>query len=128
MSNLNIITLSGFVATEPEVKTYGDNKKLLKFRIGVNQSVKNKLGDWENKSSFFNVVKFGANYYEIDVCKKGSVVFLSGSLSEDSYEKATGEKVRFIQITANFLDFYDLQKKGLKEIKNDEVGIDDLPF
>lgn len=101
MSDLNVVALSGRLVSDPEVRVVADTK-VCSMMIANNRIVgKNK----SEKVVFIDVQSWGGL---AEVCskflKKGSRVYVSGTLKQDSWEK-DGEKKSKIYIEASDVEF-----------------------
>lgn len=108
----NSVTLIGHLGKDPDVKTYGQNKKAA-FTIATNDSYKNQKGEKITDTQWHNVVLWGklagtAEKY----LKKGQEVVVEGKLVHRVYE-TNGEKKYFTEVNVN-----DLVMVGRKDGKD----------
>jgi single-strand DNA-binding protein len=105
VNNLHLI--SGNVGKDPELKTFGDDKKVVRFSIAVSE------GYGEKKTTqWFNVAAFGQLAETISrFVKKGQELTVIGRGTQREYEKDGVKKMTY-EITAN-----DIQFHGKKEEK-----------
>lgn len=94
MSNLrNSVRLVGFLGNDPEVKTIGEKKKVVKVSIATNDSYRNDKGEKVEETQWHNLVMWdrfatlAENYLH-----KGSEVSIEGKLSSHSYTDKDGVK------------------------------------
>lgn len=103
-TNINAVTLTGWLTSDPEVKETA-NANLTKFRIGVNGQ--RKVGDkWEDDPNFINIVAFngiGSNCAEY--LKKGSRVAIQGRLNWSTWQTDSGDKREALEVIANSVEF-----------------------
>jgi len=100
MSTLrNKVTLLGNAGMQPEVKSFGENKKLAKFSMATTESYKNPKGEWINNSQWHNIIAWGstATYIERNI-QKGSEVMVEGKLINKTYEAPDGTKKYYTEI------------------------------
>lgn len=77
---MNIVIMTGRLATEPECKTTANEKVICYFRIAVDRSKR-------QKTDFFNVVAWNGTGEAIARWfKKGDVISILGRLENDTYE------------------------------------------
>lgn len=80
----NDITLSGYIATDPQVM--GKDRNAARFRIRYDKS-KKKGDTWEKEANFFSVIVFGADNAErVSGMKKSEEVIVKGSLRQNQRE------------------------------------------
>lgn len=107
MALVNSITMSGYVATDPQV--FGKDRNVGKFRIRWDK--RKKVGEkWESEGHFFSVTIFGGENVErlLDL-KKGDKVVVSGKLSQNRKEET---KQEFIDIIADEFAFVPTEPKA----------------
>lgn len=111
----------GNVGKDPEIRTTQDGKMVASFSIGISESWKDKNSgerktktEWVNISAFGNIVSVIENYV-----KKGSKVYVEGSLQTREYEK-NGEKCYATQVILqgfnSTLQLLDSKDKGSNSI------------
>ncbi|MDF3079152.1 MAG: single-stranded DNA-binding protein [Sphingobacteriaceae bacterium] len=103
MSNLrNSVRLAGFLGTEPEAKTVGQNKKMVRFSIATNDSYKNEKGEKVEETQWHNLVMWG-NTAQIaeKFLHKGSEVTVEGKLTSRNYTDKDGIKRYVTEIVVN---------------------------
>lgn len=117
MKGLNEVNLIGRLGQDPEHKVLDSGTNVCNFTVATGDKYKNKQGEWVESTEWHNIVIWG-KLAEIAVqyLKKGSQVFLKGSLKTDMVEKE-GVKKYFTKIVAR--DMVMLDSKG------DDL---DLPF
>lgn len=91
---VNRVILIGNVGQNPEIKSTQDGKKIAKFSIAISKSWRDKhSGERKTKTEWVNIDAFGniASVIESYV-KKGSKVYVEGSLQTTNYTDANGVK------------------------------------
>ena len=106
----NSVQLIGRLGKDPEVKSYGENKKRAAFSIATSESYKNQKGEKVEETQWHNIVIWGklAGVAE-KYLKKGAEVAIEGKLVHRTFETDKGEKKFFTEITVN--DFVMLGSK-----------------
>ena len=91
---VNKVILIGNVGQDPKINSTQDGKMIANFSIGISESWKDKNSgerktktEWVNIAAFGNIVSVIENYV-----KKGSKVYVEGSLQTTNYEDANGVK------------------------------------
>lgn len=121
MSDVNATALSGYVATEPEEKLVGEGVPLLTFRLGTTRVTKDQSGKYV--PMFVNVVAWRelAERWSNGKLKKGSKVWVSGSIDLRTYKAASGEEKISVEVIAASLIFATL---GVREDSTRAGGSD----
>lgn len=98
----NSVRLIGNIGISPEIKNFGDDKKLAKFSVATTDTYKNANGDKVDNTQWHNIVVFGrlADIVE-KYMQKGQQVALEGKLVSRSYTDKSGNKRYITEITAN---------------------------
>lgn len=102
---MNIISLTGNLGKDNEVKQLSSGTTVLNNSIGVRSNA--KVGG-EYKTSWFNVSIFGKSA-EIfsQYTKKGSKVFLTGEVRIRDYKKQDGTNGMSVDLIVNNFEFLD---------------------
>ncbi|RAX55484.1 single-stranded DNA-binding protein [Helicobacter sp. 10-6591] len=101
---MNTIILRGYLSADAQIRYIGAKQTpCVNFSVAYNKRFKNERGNIEEKAMFFEVIIYG-NYAQkiLTSLKKGTLVFLQGSLNQDSWEKE-GQKHSKITIIASKL-------------------------
>ena len=103
--SVNKVILVGNIGRDPELKYTPSGTAVCAFSIATNERFKDKSGEWQDRTEWHNV-KAWQRTAEIvaEYCKKGSKVYVEGSLRTDSWEdKNTKEKKYRTEIIVNDL-------------------------
>jgi single-strand DNA-binding protein len=94
MSNLrNSVRLVGFLGSDPEVKTFGNNKKVARVAIAIDDSYKNDKGEKVKETQWHNLVMWeGLAGIAEKFLHKGSEVTIEGKLVNRNYTDKDGLK------------------------------------
>ena len=102
---MNIISLTGNLGKDNEVKQLSSGTTVLNNSIGVRSN--SKVGG-EYKTSWFNVSIFGKSAEIFNqYTKKGSKVFLSGEVRIREYKKNDGTTGMSVDLNVNNFEFLD---------------------
>lgn len=105
---MNCIQISGFLASDPELKKYetGDKKlSVATFSIGVKRIYARK---GESSSDFFKVACFNKQAeFVAKYLQKGRKVIVTGSLKQDRFQGEDGKTKYTVQINAQTVEFCD---------------------
>lgn len=103
---INKVELSGFVGSNPEVKTLPNGNKVLKMSLATSSSYKDRDGNWVRDTTWHNIVMWNklaesanseSDSYRI---KKGSRVSLTGKLTNHQYTDKEGNKHYITEVVA----------------------------
>ena len=102
---MNIISLTGNLGRDNEVKQLSSGTSVLNNSIGVRSN--SKVGG-EYKTSWFNVSIFGKSAEIFNqYTKKGSKVFLTGEVRIRDYKKQDGTTGMSVDLIVNNFEFLD---------------------
>jgi single-strand DNA-binding protein len=101
---LNQVNLIGYVGKDAEVTSFGG----IKFSLGTTKNWKDKDGNWHAKVQWHNVL-FGEKDSERvkQYAKKGSRVFVTGSIEYNTYTDRSGIEKSSVTIKANYINPMD---------------------
>jgi len=90
---INKVVLSGIAGADAELKTVGNNQKLAKVSMAINESYKTANGQEQTKTSWFNLTFWNQLAEQAhEKIKKGTKFSIAGRLQNNSYETAEGQK------------------------------------
>src|SRR3954468_10442338 len=103
MANGNTVTVVGNVTRDPELRFTASGQAKANFGLAVNRRWQNRqTNEWEEATSFFNVVAWGDMGENIgESIQKGARVLVTGRLEQRSWETDQGEKRSIIEIVAD---------------------------
>jgi single-strand DNA-binding protein len=98
----NKVQLIGNVGNEPEVKTFGEGKKVANITIATNDYYINEKGDKVEQTEWHRVTAWGkvADIIEKYVTK-GKEICIEGKLTHRSYDDKDGNKRYITEVVAN---------------------------
>ena len=94
MASVNKVILVGNLGKDPEVKYTPSGMAVARFSLATNERVKEKDGNWGDRTEWHNIVLFDRKA-EIagEYLKKGRTVYIEGSIRTNSWDdKETGQK------------------------------------
>lgn len=104
MSASNNITLIGTIAHKKEIKTYGDNGKLLNFQVSVRKRQKDENG--KSLYQYINMTAFGALAEFVDKnFHAGNPVSVNGELDVNSVKNEDGTYTNYTSVICGSVDF-----------------------
>lgn len=110
MVGLNRVQLIGRLGRDPELKNIPNGKKVCVFSVAVNRRWKDKGGEPQDVTDWFNIEAW-ERLGEIcgEYLKKGSLVFLEGRLQTDTYEE-DGNTRYFTKVITSQMQMLDRKK------------------
>jgi single-strand DNA-binding protein len=103
MSNNTMITVSGNLADNAEVRTTQSGKATARLRIAVNRRTRNAAGVWSESTDWHTVVLWGTLAEAVADLKKGAGVIVHGRLAQRDWTTSAGEKRTVWEITAEHI-------------------------
>ena len=135
MPNINVVHITGRLSQDPDLLyTQQKGTPVCKFRIASDRNYKDKeTGEWITKTLFINVVAWGNLAERVgDILKKGSPVYIAGSLQLNTWKNAEGKDMSRIEVRASSIQILEIQggeKITPEETPNEIASEDDeLPF
>jgi single-strand DNA-binding protein len=102
MANGNTVTLVGNITRDPELRYTPQGRSNVAFGIAVNRRYQDRNGEWQESTSFFNVVAWGDLAENVsESLARGSRVIVTGRLEQRSWETQEGEKKSVIEVVAD---------------------------
>jgi len=99
--SLNRMQLLGNIGKDPETRFTTSNVAVTSFSIATTNSYKDKSGQWQNDTTWHNIVCFSLSDYLKDNLKKGKKVYLEGRIQNRSYEDKEGVKKYITEVLAD---------------------------
>lgn len=108
----NKVQLIGFLGKEPEIKEFGDGKKVARFTMATNSEYRNADGEQVKETQWHNIVAWDkkAGIIEKHVTK-GQEICIEGKLTTRSYEDKSGAKKYFTEIVLHDLVLLSRKKE-----------------
>jgi single-strand DNA-binding protein len=100
------VTLVGNLTRDPELRQTPNGRSVCQLGVAVGSSYKDGNGEWVEKSSFFDVVVWGAQGENCaKYLAKGNQVAVDGRLDQRSWEAQDGTKRSKVEVVANTVVF-----------------------
>ncbi len=99
MANLNSVSLSGNLTSDPELRHLPSGTALCELGVAVNKSRKNDKNEYENHPSFFDVKVWG-NFGELVARKfsKGNPIVIQGELEQERWTTDDGNRSKVVVV------------------------------
>lgn len=115
--SINIVSISGNVGRDPEVRSTKGGTSVLTFSVAVNERVKNG-NEWTDYTNWVDVTVFGRRAESLgQILKKGMKVAVSGRLRYSSWDK-DGQKRSKIEVIASDVDL--MQRRDQQQAKQQQ--------
>ena len=100
----NTVTLVGNLTRDPELRYTTGGRGVASFGLAVNRRYQVN-GEWQEQTSFFNVVAWGAARRERrrDRSPRAAASIVTGRLEQRSWETQEGEKRSVVEVVADEL-------------------------
>jgi single-strand DNA-binding protein len=98
----NSVRLVGNLGMDPDVKSFDNNKKLVRLSLATSESYKNDKGERVTETQWHNLALWGnvANFAEGEL-KKGDQIAIEGKLTNRSYVDKDGNKRYMCEVVVN---------------------------
>ncbi|MHB9149243.1 MAG: single-stranded DNA-binding protein [Thermoleophilia bacterium] len=107
------VTLVGNLTRDPELKQISTGSSVCDLGVAVGRSYKDSSGQWQDKTSFFNVKVWGPQGENCaKYLSKGRQVAVDGRLEQRSWETEDGSKRSVVDIIADTVMFLGGQGDG----------------
>ena len=112
MKAVNIVVLSGNLASDVTLNTLKSGKKVADFRLAVNERFKDKEGNDTGRTVFITIESWSGL---AETCDKyltvGRAVLVEGCLKMDEWKNDKGENRSRLLVTAENVTFLDKPKE-----------------
>lgn len=129
---MNVVTIIGRLAADPELKTTGSGISVTNICVAVDRKVtkgEDKITDWIDVVAWRNTAEFICKYFQ-----KGSPIVVTGSLQTRMWDDKSGQKRKTVEVIADSVEFVP-KAKGENTVKVDDTDSiqlieegEDLPF
>lgn len=100
------VVVAGNLTRDPELRQTPNGTSVCQFGVAVNRSYKDQSGQWAERTSFFDVVVWGAQGENCArYLSKGRAVTVDGRLEQRTYEAQDGSKRSRVEIIADNVVF-----------------------
>lgn len=113
MASVNKVILVGNLTKEPELRHTNTGTSVASFTVAINESYKDKNGDYKKSTTFLNVIAWGkTGEYAHKYLKKGAPVFIEGKIQVRNYENKEGQKIYVTEINASSIQSLSAKPSG----------------
>jgi single-strand DNA-binding protein len=98
----NSVTLIGRLGNDPEMRTLGDNRRVVHFSLATNDYYTDSEGKRVTETQWHNIVAWGKTAEIAEkLLKKGKECAIQGKLANRSWEDKEGNKHYITEVIAN---------------------------
>jgi single-strand DNA-binding protein len=125
MPAINQVTVAGRLVQDPEFRITDNGTARLTSRIAVNRAYRDRNDEWQEETSFFNIVIWNQLAERLaDRLKKGTPVFLSGRLRSASWRDDDETPHYLVEIQARSLQVLERISENTNGTAPDDVTPD----
>lgn len=127
---VNKTILIGNIGKDPETRTFENGSEVCQFSLATSKNWKDKAGEWQEKTTWHNIVVWGNQAQRAAQLKKGDTLYLEGEIDNRSYKK-DGQKRYISEINASYfrkLNKSEAAQYSKEEVKANVEANDDLLF
>jgi single-strand DNA-binding protein len=100
----NKVQLIGHTGNEPEIKEFGEGKKMASLTLATNETYKNDKGEKVEETQWHRIIAWGKNAELIEkYVPKGKEIAVEGKLTYRSYDDKNGEKKYITEVIVSDL-------------------------
>lgn len=134
--SLNQVTLSGNLGKDSELRMTATGTAVLTFSIAVNERRRQQDGTYQDKTSWFDCVMFGARAQDIEpYLRRGTKLSLTGHLNQNKYEK-DGRTYSRVEIIVDEVELMNARREAQQPegtpapapVQAMSIYDDDIPF
>lgn len=127
MASVNKVILIGNLGKEPEGRVMPSGTAVTKFSLATNHKWKGKTGETETKTEWHNIVMY-SKLAELGatLLKKGSSVYIEGSINTDKWKDKDGQDRTTYNIVASAMQILN-GKDGVEAAHSDETAFKNIP-
>lgn len=109
MLNINSCAFTGRLTHDAELK--GSGTPFAVLQVAVNNSYKDKNGEWKDDTAFLTVKAFGQTAERCGSLRKGQPVYVDGRIKQENWEQ-DGQKRSKLVVSAMSVKAFEVPKKG----------------
>ncbi len=113
-NDLNVVTIAGRIANEPEVKYTANGHPTISLSLANHQWIK-KENEEKEETNYFKIRLWGKVAENLaEYLKKGKMIAVNGKLHQYSFESPNGDKISVVEIVASQIFFLTSNGKAIK--------------
>lgn len=125
MPTINQVALAGRMVQDPEFRITDSGTARLTARIAVNRAWRDRNDEWQEDTSFFNIVLWNRLAERLsDRLRKGSPVFVSGRLRSYSWRDDDENPHYLVEIQARSLQILERLADGANGADAEDIDVE----
>ena len=101
---MNSVEISGNLARDPIVRSTKTGRAVATFTVASSRLYVSQNGEQKEQTAWINVVAWGATAERVaNFCKKGTFVYIHGSLNTRSYDDNNGQRHWIMEVVADIV-------------------------
>lgn len=101
---MNNVEISGNLARDPIVRSTKTGRAVASFTVASSRIYVSQNGEQKEQTAWINVVAWGAIAERVaNFCKKGTFVYIHGSLNTRSYDDNNGQRHWIMEVVADIV-------------------------
>lgn len=101
---MNNVEISGNLARDPVVRSTKTGRAVATFTVASSRIYVSQNGEQKEQTAWINVVAWGAIAERVaNFCKKGTFVYIHGSLNTRSYDDNNGQRHWIMEVVAGIV-------------------------
>lgn len=101
---MNSVEISGNLARDPIVRSTKTGRAVATFTVASSRIYVSQNGEQKEQTAWINVVAWGAIAERVaNFCKKGTFVYIHGSLNTRSYDDNNGQRHWIMEVVADIV-------------------------
>lgn len=98
----NSVHLIGHLGNDPEIKTFGNNRSMVRFSLATNDYYRDAEGKQTKETQWHNIIAWGKTAEIAEkILSKGRETAIQGKLVNRSWEDKDGVKHYMTEVVAN---------------------------
>lgn len=101
---MNSVEISGNLARDPIVRSTKTGRAVATFTVASSRLYVSQNGEQKEQTAWINVVAWGAIAERVaNFCRKGTFVYIHGSLNTRSYDDDSGQRHWIMEVVADIV-------------------------
>nr|DAM29450.1 MAG TPA: Single strand binding protein [Caudoviricetes sp.] len=130
MQGLNTVTLGGNLCRDAELRMAASGTAVLSFSVAVNESVKDRNGEWSDYPNYIDCTMFGRRAESVaPYLTKGAYVAVVGRLHQNRWKAQDGQNRSKVEVLVDNVHFESRADRA--EAAHQQGGAlydEDIPF
>ncbi len=132
MTSLNKVMLIGRLGQDPEKRVTPQGKSVISISLATSEKYKDRSGNQQEKTEWHKVVFWDKQADLIDLyCKKGSMLYVEGSLQTNEWQDKDGNKRFTTEINGREMKFMGPKQQNHNQPSQhptEDFFEEDIPF